>query len=168
MNAGWGDILTGMLAIPVALAVAARIRFWPLLVVAWCLIGAGDLVLAPLTAVLYGGPTVDGFSHEPHPDLSRAATRHPAARRDAACPLAAADHGRRGADGQGHRARSGVVRMARRARGEIAGPGDAAGFGDQVVRRPLPCICLFQAASKAAREKPGRAPITVRLPCANA
>lgn len=61
MNAGWGDILTGMLAIPVALAAAAGIRFWPLLVVAWCLIGTGDLILAPLTAVLYGGPGVDDF-----------------------------------------------------------------------------------------------------------
>ena len=61
MNAGWGDILTGMLAIPVALAAAARIRHWPLLVVAWCLIGTGDLILAPLTAVLYGGPGVDDF-----------------------------------------------------------------------------------------------------------
>jgi hypothetical protein len=63
VNAGWGDILhlTGVLAIPVALAAQARIRRWPLLVVAWCLIGAGDLILAPLTAVLYGGPRVDDF-----------------------------------------------------------------------------------------------------------
>ena len=61
MNAGWGDILTGMLAVPVALAATARVRFWPLLVVAWCLIGTGDLILAPLTAVLYGGPGVDDF-----------------------------------------------------------------------------------------------------------
>ncbi len=61
LNAGWGDILTGMLAIPVALAASARIRLWPVLVVAWCLIGTGDLILAPLTAVLYGGPGVDDY-----------------------------------------------------------------------------------------------------------
>ncbi len=61
VNAGWGDILTGMLAIPVALAAHARLPFWRTVVVVWCFIGAGDLVLAPATAVLYGGPGVDDF-----------------------------------------------------------------------------------------------------------
>ena len=50
-----------MLAIPVALAAYARVRMWQLLVIIWCLIGAGDLILAPLTAILYGGPGVDDF-----------------------------------------------------------------------------------------------------------
>ncbi len=61
LNAGWGDVLTGLLAIPVALAAAYRIRFWPVMVVLWCLFGIGDLILAPITAQLYGGPAVDGF-----------------------------------------------------------------------------------------------------------
>lgn len=61
MNAGWGDILTGMLAIPVAYAAALRIPAWRWMVVVWCAIGAGDLILAPATALMYGGPAVDGF-----------------------------------------------------------------------------------------------------------
>ncbi len=61
MNAGWGDVLTGMLALPTALAAYYRIAFWRLLVVGWCLIGTGDLILAPATAFIYGGPGVNDF-----------------------------------------------------------------------------------------------------------
>ena len=61
MNAGWGDVLTGTLAIPVAAAVYFRIRYWKVLVVAWCLIGTTDLIVAPITAQMYGAMRVDDF-----------------------------------------------------------------------------------------------------------
>ena len=61
LNAGWGDVLTGMLAIPVAAAAYYRIRYWAVLVVAWCLIGTTDLIVAPITAQIYGAMRVDDF-----------------------------------------------------------------------------------------------------------
>ena len=61
VNAGWGDVLTGMLAVPVAMAAYYRIAFWQVLVVIWCAIGIGDLILAPLTGAIYGGPRADDF-----------------------------------------------------------------------------------------------------------
>ncbi|MEM1048435.1 MAG: hypothetical protein AAGL24_19950 [Pseudomonadota bacterium] len=60
-NAGWGDVLTGMLAIPTALAALYRIPFWRLAVIVWCAIGIGDLILAPVTAQIYGGMRSDDF-----------------------------------------------------------------------------------------------------------
>ena len=60
-NAGWGDVLTGMLAIPTALAAYYRVPFWQAAVVLWCVIGIGDLILAPVTAQIYGGPRPDDF-----------------------------------------------------------------------------------------------------------
>ena len=61
LNAGWGDVLTGMLAIPVALAALYKLRFWPLFVIAWCVIGTSDLIVAPITAQLYGAMRIDDF-----------------------------------------------------------------------------------------------------------
>lgn len=61
INAGWGDVLTGVLAFPVALAAWRRIRFWQILVVAWCILGTSDLIVAPVTAQIYGGPRSDDF-----------------------------------------------------------------------------------------------------------
>lgn len=61
INAGWGDVLTGMLAIPVAFMAYKRIQLWQIAVVLWCFIGIGDLILAPLTAQIYGGPHTDDF-----------------------------------------------------------------------------------------------------------
>lgn len=61
INAGWGDVLTGMLALPVAYMVYKRISLWQIAVVLWCFIGIGDLILAPLTAQIYGGPHTDDF-----------------------------------------------------------------------------------------------------------
>ena len=61
LNAGWGDVLTGMLAVPVALMAFYRVRFWPLFVVIWCAIGAGDLILAPVTAQTYGAMLINDF-----------------------------------------------------------------------------------------------------------
>ncbi|MCJ8336416.1 MAG: hypothetical protein MJH10_19640 [Epibacterium sp.] len=35
LRAGWGDILTGILAVPVAVAAWQRIRFWQIAVIGW-------------------------------------------------------------------------------------------------------------------------------------
>lgn len=61
VNAGWGDVLTGMLAVPTALAAYYRVPLWRAAVVIWCFIGVSDLILAPVTAALYGGPRTDDF-----------------------------------------------------------------------------------------------------------
>lgn len=61
VTAGWGDVLTGMLAIPTALAALYRVPLWQVAVVAWSAIGIGDLILAPVMAQLYGGPNSDDF-----------------------------------------------------------------------------------------------------------
>ena len=61
LTAGWGDVLTGMLAIPVAAAAYYQIKFWRYLVVIWCFIGTTDLIVAPITAQLYGAMRVDDF-----------------------------------------------------------------------------------------------------------
>lgn len=60
MNAGWGDVLTGVIAIPVALLLMKqRFGAWPLIVL--CVVGIGDLILAPLSAYLYGGGQLSSF-----------------------------------------------------------------------------------------------------------
>lgn len=61
VNAGWGDVLTGMLAVPTAIAAFYRMPLWPVVVVVWCIIGISDLILAPITAITYGGPRTDDF-----------------------------------------------------------------------------------------------------------
>ncbi|MEM8813652.1 MAG: hypothetical protein AAGF59_13635 [Pseudomonadota bacterium] len=61
LNAGWGDVLTGVLAVPVAAAAYYRVRFWEALVAAWCLIGTADLIVAPITAQIYGAMRIDDF-----------------------------------------------------------------------------------------------------------
>lgn len=61
INAGWGDVLTGMLALPVAYLAYKRVKFWQIAVVLWCFVGIGDLILAPLTAQIYGGPHTNDF-----------------------------------------------------------------------------------------------------------
>lgn len=60
-NAGWGDVLTGMLALPVAWAVWKNIRGASVLIVVWCVIGIGDLILAPLSAQIYGAERLVDF-----------------------------------------------------------------------------------------------------------
>ncbi|MEM9332598.1 MAG: hypothetical protein AAGA53_14815 [Pseudomonadota bacterium] len=61
MRAGWGDVLTGLLAIPVAYAAWKRIRYWRLYVFGWCILGIIDLIVAPMTAQMFGGPRSDDF-----------------------------------------------------------------------------------------------------------
>ena len=61
MKAGWGDVSMGVLALPVAFLVWKRIAGWPVAIVIWCAIGIGNLILAPLTAVQFGGPNPNAF-----------------------------------------------------------------------------------------------------------
>ena len=61
LGAGWGDVLTGVLAIPTALAVHYRVPFNRLIAVAWCFIGIGDLIVAPYLALTYGGLAPSDF-----------------------------------------------------------------------------------------------------------
>ena len=60
-NAGWGDVATGMLALPVAWAVWKNLRWAYVAVVAWCAIGIGDLIVAPLSAMIYGAERLVEF-----------------------------------------------------------------------------------------------------------
>ena len=60
LNAGWGDVLTGLIAVPAALMLMKkRYGIWPLVIV--CVIGIGDLILAPLSAYLYGAGQLSSF-----------------------------------------------------------------------------------------------------------
>lgn len=59
LTAGWGDVLTGTLAIPVAAAAYWRVRYWQGLVVVWCCIGTADLLIAPMMARIYGAMGAD-------------------------------------------------------------------------------------------------------------
>lgn len=61
VRAGWGDVLTGVLALPVAWIAMRRLPLWPTAVALWCGIGIGDLILAAATAAQFGGPLVEGF-----------------------------------------------------------------------------------------------------------
>ena len=60
-NAGWGDVATGILALPVAWAVWKQRRRASVLVLAWCAIGIGDLILAPASAQIYGAERLVEF-----------------------------------------------------------------------------------------------------------
>jgi len=60
LNAGWGDVLTGVVAVPAGLLLMRGLYgAWPLIVL--CVIGIGDLILAPLSAHLYGAGDLSNF-----------------------------------------------------------------------------------------------------------
>ena len=61
LNAGWGDVLTGVLAIPVAMMVKNGTRYSHLAFALWTLIGIGDLILAPASAAMYGAKQLTNF-----------------------------------------------------------------------------------------------------------
>ena len=61
LNAGWGDVLTGVLAAPVAWAVWKRVPYAGAMLVIWSLIGIGDLILAPASAAIYGAGRLEDF-----------------------------------------------------------------------------------------------------------
>ncbi|MEM7303134.1 MAG: hypothetical protein AAF468_18795 [Pseudomonadota bacterium] len=61
LNAGWGDVLTGVLALPVAWMVWKKLPGAGLAIIVWCAIGVGDLILAPVSANLYGAERLVDF-----------------------------------------------------------------------------------------------------------
>jgi len=54
LNAGWGDVLTGVLAIPVAVMVKRKSKASLVAFVAWSFLGIADLIVAPASAAIYG------------------------------------------------------------------------------------------------------------------
>jgi hypothetical protein len=61
LNAGTGDVLTGLMAAPVAWLAWKKVRGYPVVVVAWCLFGIGDLINAGLSSRLYGPASLVDF-----------------------------------------------------------------------------------------------------------
>jgi hypothetical protein len=61
LNAGTGDVLTGLLAAPVAWLAWKKVRGYQFVVAAWCLFGIGDLINAGLSARLYGPASLVDF-----------------------------------------------------------------------------------------------------------
>ncbi len=60
-NAGWGDVLTGVLAPIVAYLVYKRMSGSFVIVLIWTFIGIGDLILASVSASLYGAERLVDF-----------------------------------------------------------------------------------------------------------
>ena len=61
-NAGWGDVLTGVLAVPVGWMLWRRVRGAEAALIGWSIIGIGDLILAPASARMFGaGEALIGF-----------------------------------------------------------------------------------------------------------
>ncbi|MEM7546396.1 MAG: hypothetical protein AAF367_12730 [Pseudomonadota bacterium] len=54
-NAGWGDVLTGVLAVPVGWMIWKNIKGQEAALLIWSVIGIGDLILAPASAQMFGG-----------------------------------------------------------------------------------------------------------------
>lgn len=61
MNAGWGDVLTGVLALPVGWMLLKRLPGAGAALIVWSLIGIGDLILAPASAQIYGAENLVAF-----------------------------------------------------------------------------------------------------------
>lgn len=53
-NAGWGDVATGVLALPVAWLVWKRAPYASMAVIGWCSLGIADLIVAPMSALYFG------------------------------------------------------------------------------------------------------------------
>ena len=60
-NAGWGDVLTGVLAPFVAYVVYKNLGFAYAAVVVWTCIGIGDLIVAPISANIFGAERLVDF-----------------------------------------------------------------------------------------------------------
>lgn len=61
MNAGWGDVLTGVLALPVGYMVMRNVPYHMSALIIWSIIGIGDLFLAPASARIYGAEQLVEF-----------------------------------------------------------------------------------------------------------
>lgn len=61
LNAGIGDVITGVLALPVGWMVMRQMRGSGIAFVLWTLFGIGDLIVAPASAFVYGGDGLETF-----------------------------------------------------------------------------------------------------------
>jgi len=61
MNAGWGDVLTSVLALPVGWMLLKRLPGMGAALIVWSLIGISDLILAPTSAQIYGAKNLVAF-----------------------------------------------------------------------------------------------------------
>jgi hypothetical protein len=61
INAGWGDVITGIMAIPVGYWVQNKKKGWSTFAVLWNFFGIVDLIVAPLSAVAYGAKGLNEF-----------------------------------------------------------------------------------------------------------
>ncbi len=61
MNAGWGDVLTGVLALPVGFMVMRKLPYHLPALIIWSVIGVGALFLAPASAMMYGAGSLVEF-----------------------------------------------------------------------------------------------------------
>jgi hypothetical protein len=61
LNAGWGDVLTGVLAIPTAILVKRGTGYSYGAFALWTVIGIGDLILAPASAAIFGPEKLTDF-----------------------------------------------------------------------------------------------------------
>jgi len=62
INAGVGDVITGLLAIPVGWMIFRKTRGHMIALMLWSIFGIGDLIVAPASAFIYGG---DGLANFP-------------------------------------------------------------------------------------------------------
>lgn len=61
INAGYGDVITGLLAIPVGWMIWRKTRGHMLALILWSIFGIGDLIVAPASAFIYGGDGLENF-----------------------------------------------------------------------------------------------------------
>ncbi|MEM7130293.1 MAG: hypothetical protein AAF702_28470 [Chloroflexota bacterium] len=61
LNAGIGDVITGLLAIPVGWMVMRNVRWNGIALVFWSIFGIGDLIVAPASAFIYGDDGLTSF-----------------------------------------------------------------------------------------------------------
>ncbi|MEM7531518.1 MAG: hypothetical protein AAF639_05040 [Chloroflexota bacterium] len=61
INAGVGDVLTGIFALPVGWMVMRNVRYHGVALILWSIFGIGDLIVAPASAFIYGGDGLDLF-----------------------------------------------------------------------------------------------------------
>jgi len=54
INAGFGDMITGLLAIPVGFMILRKTRGHQLALILWTIFGIGDLIVAPASTVIFG------------------------------------------------------------------------------------------------------------------
>lgn len=61
LNAGWGDLVTGLLALPVAWLIWKRSSYANMALIFWSIFGIADLILAPMSAFIFGAEKLVEF-----------------------------------------------------------------------------------------------------------